>query len=66
MYTDNCDAILDSFEKPEKAVRAREVVEGTGVDKKEIQKAMNNLKGKEGKNIIQKDGLTKKAPYPFG
>ncbi|NLJ34604.1 MAG: MarR family transcriptional regulator [Firmicutes bacterium] len=50
---DNYKAVLDFFAKVGKAVRAGDVVEGTGVDKKEVEKAMNKLK-KEGKIVSPK------------
>lgn len=44
---ENYQAVLEFFEKAEAPVRAGEVVEGTGLEKKEVDKAMNKLKKEE-------------------
>jgi len=46
--TDSYQVVLDFFTKSEKPVKAGEVAAATGVDKKEVDKAMAKLK-KEGK-----------------
>ena len=38
------DAVLDFFKKAEKPVRAGDVVAATGLEKKEVDKAMTKLK----------------------
>ena len=40
----NYEIVIGFFEKADKPVRAGEVVEGTGLDKKEVDKAMAKLK----------------------
>ncbi|NLS44662.1 MAG: MarR family transcriptional regulator [Firmicutes bacterium] len=49
----NYEIVIGFFEKADKPVRAGEVVEGTGLDKKEVDKAMAKLK-KEGKIVSPK------------
>ena len=50
---DNYDVVLDFFEKVGKHVKAGEVAEATGLDKKEVDKIMAKLK-KEGKIVSPK------------
>ncbi|NLM69077.1 MAG: replication protein [Firmicutes bacterium] len=44
---DAYQAVLEFFEKAEEPVRTGQVVEATGLDKKEVEKAMNKLKKEE-------------------
>ncbi|HHT36051.1 MAG: MarR family transcriptional regulator [Candidatus Wallacebacter cryptica] len=44
---DAYQAVLEFFEKAEEPVRTGQVVEATGLDKKEVDKAMNKLKKEE-------------------
>lgn len=39
--------MLDFFEKGEEPVRTGDIVEATGLEKKEVEKAMNKLKKEE-------------------
>jgi DNA-binding IscR family transcriptional regulator len=48
MTMDSYQVVLDFFTKSEKPVKAGEVAAATGIDKKEVDKAMARLK-KEGK-----------------
>ncbi|MGB4337684.1 MAG: FaeA/PapI family transcriptional regulator [Bacillota bacterium] len=50
---ENYDVVLDFFEKVGKPVKAGEVAEATGLDKKEVDKIMAKLK-KEGKIVSPK------------
>ncbi|NLP37714.1 MAG: MarR family transcriptional regulator [Firmicutes bacterium] len=50
---ENYDAVLKFFQEATEPVRASAVVEGTGLDKKEVDKVMNKLK-KEGKIVSPK------------
>lgn len=50
---DNYDVVVDFFNKAEKAVKAGEIADATGVDKKEVDKVMAKLK-KEGKIVSPK------------
>ncbi|NLL41868.1 MAG: MarR family transcriptional regulator [Firmicutes bacterium] len=44
---DSYQVVLDFFEKAEEPVRTGDVVEATGLEKKEVEKAMNKLKKEE-------------------
>ena len=44
---ENYEKVLDFFVKAEQPARTGEVVEGTGLEKKEVEKAMNKLKKEE-------------------
>jgi DNA-binding IclR family transcriptional regulator len=44
---DAYQAVLEFFEEAEEPVRTGQVVEATGLDKKEVDKAMNKLKKEE-------------------
>ncbi|NLP44647.1 MAG: MarR family transcriptional regulator [Peptococcaceae bacterium] len=44
---DNYEVVLDYFAKAEQPVRAGDVAEATGIDKKEVDKIMNKLKKEE-------------------
>lgn len=44
---ENYDVVLDFFAKAEKPVKAGEVVTGTGIEKKEVDKVMKQLKKEE-------------------
>ncbi len=50
---DNYEAVLEFFNRADKPVKAGEVSENTGIEKKEVDKAMNRLK-KEGKIVSPK------------
>lgn len=50
---DNYQAIVDFFTKAEKPVKAGEVADVTGIDKKEVDKVLAKLK-KEGKIVSPK------------
>lgn len=50
---DNTQKVLDAMKKAGKALKAGEIAEIAGIDKKEVDKAMNALK-KEGKIISPK------------
>ena len=47
MIMDNYKIVLEFFEKANKPVKAGEVAEGTGLDKKEVDKIMAKLKKEE-------------------
>lgn len=47
---DNYEAVLDFFMKSDNPVKAGEVANATGIDRKEVDKAMARLK-KEGKIV---------------
>jgi DNA-binding IscR family transcriptional regulator len=53
MAMDNYQAIVDFFTKAEKPVKAGEVADVTGIDKKEVDKVLAKLK-KEGKIVSPK------------
>jgi len=44
---DAYQAVLEFFEKAEAPVRTGDIVEGTDLDKKEVEKAVNQLKKEE-------------------
>mgnify|MGYP000847676252 CR=1 len=44
---DNYQVVLDYFQKAGQPVRAGDVAEATGIDKKEVEKIMNQLKKEE-------------------
>ena len=44
---DSYEKVLSYFEKEAKPLRTGEVVEGTGLDKKEVDKVMKQLKKEE-------------------
>lgn len=44
---DSYEVVLEFFEKAEAPVRTGDIVEATGLDKKEVEKAMNKLKKEE-------------------
>lgn len=44
---DNYELILEFFNKAGKPVKAGEIVEGTGLEKKEVDKIMKKLKKEE-------------------
>lgn len=44
---DNYDVIVEFFNKADEPLNAGKIAEGTGIDKKEVEKVMNKLK-KEG------------------
>ena len=44
---ENYQAVLEFFEKAEAPARAGEIVEATGLEKKEVDKVMNKLKKEE-------------------
>lgn len=44
---DSYQAVLEFFEKADKPVRTGDIVEATGLEKKEVEKAMNKLKKEE-------------------
>lgn len=44
---ENYEKVLDFFAKADKPLRTGDIVEGTGLDKKEVEKAMNKLKKEE-------------------
>jgi biotin operon repressor len=50
---DNYQIVLDFFSKTDKAAKSGEVAAATGLDKKEVDKAMTKLK-KEGKIVSPK------------
>ncbi|MGI6038384.1 MAG: MarR family transcriptional regulator [Limnochordia bacterium] len=50
---DNYQKVLEFFEQAEEPLRAGAVAEGTGLDRKEVDKAMAKLK-KEGKIVSPK------------
>jgi len=50
---DNTQKVLDAMKKAGKALKAGEIAEIAGIDKKDVDKAMNALK-KEGKIISPK------------
>jgi hypothetical protein len=50
---ENYDVVLNFFQNAEKPVRAGDVVKGTGLDKKDVDKVMKELK-KEGKIVSPK------------
>ena len=50
---DNYEVIIDFFKKAEKPVKAGEVADATGIDKKEVDKVLAKLK-KEGKIVSPK------------
>lgn len=50
---DSYKAVLEYFEKAAAPARTGDVVEATGLDKKEVEKAMDKLK-KEGKIVSPK------------
>jgi len=43
----NYEAVLDFLKKADQPVRAGDVAEATGIDKKEVEKIMNRLKKEE-------------------
>lgn len=53
MAMDNYQAIVDFFERADKPVKAGEVADATGIDKKEVDKVLAKLK-KEGKIVSPK------------
>ncbi|HAV21797.1 MAG TPA: MarR family transcriptional regulator [Bacillota bacterium] len=50
---DNYEVVLEYFKNADKPVKAGDVVEATGLDKKEVDKIMAKLK-KEGKIVSPK------------
>ena len=44
---DNYEVILDFFNKAEKPVSAGQIADATGIDRKEVDKVMKNLKKEE-------------------
>lgn len=50
---DHYEAVLEFFNKADKPIKAGEVAKGTGIERKEVDKAMNRLK-KEGKIVSPK------------
>ncbi|MCK7537054.1 MAG: transcriptional regulator [Marinilabiliales bacterium] len=50
---DNTQKVLDAMKKAGKALKAGEIAEIAGIDKKEVDKAMNVLK-KDGKIVSPK------------
>lgn len=44
---DNYTVVLEFFQKADEAVQAGQVAEGTGIDRKEVDKIMNKLKKEE-------------------
>ena len=44
---DNYQKVLDFFEKADKPLSAGQVAEGTGIDRKEVDKIMKTLKQEE-------------------
>lgn len=44
---DSYQAVLEYFEKADAPARTGDIVEATGLDKKEVEKAMNKLKKEE-------------------
>ena len=44
---DSYEKVLDFFEKADAPARTGDIVEATGLDKKEVEKAMNQLKKEE-------------------
>lgn len=50
---DSYEVVLEYFEKATEPARTGDIVEATGLDKKEVEKAMNKLK-KEGKIVSPK------------
>lgn len=50
---DNTQKVLDAMKKAGKALKAGEIAEIIGIDKKEVDKAMNALK-KDGKIVSPK------------
>ncbi|MHA1950718.1 MAG: MarR family transcriptional regulator [Candidatus Thorarchaeota archaeon] len=52
--TDNTDTIYKAFADSEAPLKAGEVAEITGIDKKEVSKVIKNLK-KEGKLVSPKN-----------
>ncbi|HPT83376.1 MAG TPA: FaeA/PapI family transcriptional regulator [Limnochordia bacterium] len=50
---DSYQVVLEYFQKVTEPARTGDIVEATGLDKKEVEKAMNQLK-KEGKIVSPK------------
>lgn len=57
---DNYETVLEYFNKADKAVKAGEVAEATGLEKKEVDKVMSKLK-KEGKIVSPKHCFWQKS-----
>ena len=53
MAMDNYQAIVDFFNKADKPVKAGDIADATGIDKKEVDKVLAKLK-KEGKIVSPK------------